>query len=72
VNGDYSGVEPEELPNIAAFIERIKPARVVDIARDEAGEPFEPRFTWQLRLYDPLANTIGGEVIDYTTHEVAP
>lgn len=65
VNGDDSGLEPDEKVRADAWLDRNKVVTVVDVARDEDGDGQEARFTWHYQLYDPLANCSGGEVVDY-------
>lgn len=68
VNGDLSGLDVEEIKAMESWLDRIYPAYVVDIARDESGEPMESRFTWHYALHSGT-RFAGGDVVDYVTHE---
>ena len=63
VNGDATGLEPEELAACDAWQAAQEPAYVVSCTDDES------RFTWHYDLYGGTA--AGGMVIDYVLHEHA-
>jgi len=67
VNGDDSGLEPEEKAAADAWQAKIAPYYVVDVARHEDGEGEDPRFTWSYDLHGGTAS--GGDVIDYICHK---
>ncbi len=58
INGDDSGLEPEEKAHADAWLER---ENVAPVSMEEGSE----RFTWHYQLYDRLAQVSGGEVADY-------
>jgi len=70
VNGDYSGLDDREESLVNKLVADLAKDgfEIVDVARDEDGEGFEPRFTWSYRLYGGDAN--GGEVLDYVVHRI--
>jgi hypothetical protein len=59
VNGDASGITPEEKAHADAWREREGVLNVVSCEE-------ESRFTRHYQLYDPLADCTGGDVLDYT------
>jgi hypothetical protein len=59
INGDASGITPEEKAHADAWLARNEVLNVVDCEE-------EGRFTRHYQLYDPLADCTGGDVIDYT------
>lgn len=68
VNGDASGLEPEEKALADAWLERLgEGVRVVDVERDEDGEACEARFSWSYGLHTG-ADVSGGDLLDYVTH----
>lgn len=67
VNNDLSGMEPEEVAAMEAWLSRNAEWKVVDIARDAAGEAIEARFTWSYELHGGV-NAKGGEVLEYVLH----
>jgi len=67
VNGDYSSLTTLETARLEAELAKLAPWYVVDVARDDNGEAYEPRFT---SLYDPDSGFTGGEVMDYVIHRV--
>lgn len=68
VNHDYSGLSDQEAAWCDAWASAHSPWEVVDVARDDDGEPPEPRFS---RVYHIHAcgfcpdGVTGGDVIDY-------
>lgn len=70
VNGDESEMEPEEKALCDKWQESLAPAYVVDVKRDDDGEPEEPSFTWSYGLHtgDDCA---GGTCLTYVTHSPA-
>jgi hypothetical protein len=71
INDDLTGLDQQEA-RLCEFAVRSLARdglRVFDLADDpETGEPCEPRFTWQYRLYsqDHSADApLGGDVLDY-------
>lgn len=69
INGDASGLSAAEKAQADAWLVR-EGVKIVDVARDENGEPDSPRFTWHMRMYAPELGVDGGSVIDYVAHEV--
>jgi hypothetical protein len=70
VNRDTSGLNASERACLKRVEALLGKGRVVDVVRDENGEPPEPRVTWSFKLYS--GDTLGGEVIDYVCHRAAP
>lgn len=68
INGDASGLSPEEKAQADAWLEREGIASVVSDATDEDGESKEARFTWSMPLYAPELGCQGGDVLDYVCH----
>lgn len=66
VNGDTSGLDAEGRACLARVHDYLGDYRVIDVARDESGEPIEPRFTWSFSLYQ--GDATGGDVLDYVCH----
>jgi hypothetical protein len=64
VNGDDSGITPEEKARADAWLAR-QGVDVVDVERGADGEAVESRFTWSYRIHDPLADCSGGDVLNY-------
>lgn len=60
VNGDASGLEPDELSAADAWCARLAPWYVVDAVEDSN------RFSWSYRLHGGTAE--GGTVCDYILH----
>lgn len=58
VNGDASGLTPEEKAKADAWLER---EQVAVVCLDDG----EPWFTWSYRLYAPECDCGGGEVVEY-------
>jgi hypothetical protein len=69
VNGDDSGLTPEEKAAADAWIAKLGDYSVVGIASDEEGESQEPRFTWHYDLHSGT-DTRGGDVVDYVIHKI--
>ena len=65
VNGDASGMTPQERAAMALWLIREGYPNIYDVARDGSGEVQEPRFTWHFDLYAPECGVRGGEVLDY-------
>lgn len=66
VNGDCSSIETYSDKRTLASVRRAlrrDGLQVVDLCRDADGNPDEPRFTWQFRLYGGRHQ--GGEVVNY-------
>jgi hypothetical protein len=61
INGDDSGMEPEEVAACNEWQDKIKPWYVVSTTDEE------PRFTWSYKLYGGTA--AGGEVMDYVCYK---
>ncbi len=69
VNGDDSGLEPEEKAAADAWQEKIKPWYVVSIADDpDTGESQEGRYTNHYALHSGTSFQ-GGNVVDYIVHK---
>jgi hypothetical protein len=68
INGDRSGLEPDERQRLDAWLAReLGPNDdIVDVARDDEGQGLDPRFTWDFDLHGGECR--GGEVIDYIVH----
>ena len=69
INGDYTGFD-YDADTKRAMAEL---ARCEEKETELAAEGWwvvdceaEPRFTWHYRLYDPGADCVGGEVLEYT------
>lgn len=60
INSDYSGLDTEESRHVAHWLKINNVYAVLGTPADD-----EPRFTWQFRLYDPLADCNGGSVTDF-------
>ena len=62
INGDYSGLDDAEAARCEAAEDRL-----ADDGWSVSGpaDDVEPRFTWSYGLYDPAADCMGGDVIDY-------
>jgi len=61
INGDYSGLEPDEQAQCRAWIAREcgNEWTIVDCLEDTH------RFTWSLWVHAPECNCKGGAVVDY-------
>lgn len=61
INSDYSGIPECEVDRASAAVHRLayEGWQIADCEEDS-------RFTWSYRLYDPLADCDGGNVLDYT------
>lgn len=59
VNGDYSGLEPQEERHVRKIVVDLAESGMTIIGTTEN----EPRFTWLYSMYNGLAD--GGEVLDY-------
>ncbi|MBS3648826.1 hypothetical protein KEU06_09430 [Pseudaminobacter sp. 19-2017] len=68
INGDESGMEDHEIKAMEMWLKGLGDFYVVDVARDEAGESQEARFTWSYELYGGTAQ--GGDVLDYVVHRI--
>lgn len=68
VNGDDSGLEPRERELCDAWLARLDPWRVVDVARDASGEAQESWFTWSYGLHTG-DDCSGGNCLDYVLHK---
>jgi hypothetical protein len=64
VNGDASGLEPNEKALADAWLARIAPYRPACTVDDEDGNPAESRFTWHYAMHTG-ADCQGGDVLDY-------
>lgn len=63
INGDTSGLYPTDFDVLRRVRAELGDLEVVDILRDENGEPQEPWFTWNYRLYG--GDCSGGECLEY-------
>lgn len=63
INGDTSGLDADGLATLERVREQFGDLEVVDVARDENGEPESPWFTWSYRVYGGECD--GGECFDY-------
>jgi len=72
INGDKSGMEDNEIAHMDAYLKTALAGGwyVVDLVRDDNGEPHDPRFTWSYDLYGGTAK--GGSVLDYVIHRQTP
>ena len=71
VNGDSSGLDPQEIELADKWAAALAPAYVVAIADcEETGQSQDPRFTWHYALHTG-ADCAGGEVVDYVLHTPA-
>lgn len=61
VNGDYSSLDVSEASHLRAWMKDNCVVSVLSLAGDDQ----ESRFTKHYRLYDPLAECSGGDVLDY-------
>ena len=70
VNGDFSGLDEDEAKQALAKIEELAQAGyyVVDVIRDDNGEPAEPFFSHHYKHYNPSSQCECGEVLDYAAH----
>lgn len=59
INGDDSGLEPDEKEQADKWCKLNKIADVIDCAE-------ESRFTWSYHLYNPFSDCRGGNVVEYT------
>ena len=67
INGyDEGSLDESDEGVLTAFLESIYPWHVVDVARDEKGEPLGARFTNNFRLFG--GNAQSGNVISYVCH----
>jgi hypothetical protein len=64
VNGDSSGLEPDELLEADKWRESILPYHVQDIKRDQNGEPEDPYYSINFDLHSGT-DFEGGNVVDY-------
>ena len=68
VNGDFSGLEnAAEVAHVEKIMADLASDgwEIVDVKRDEDGEPQEPRFTWVYQMYNGFGDARGGDVLDY-------
>ena len=67
INGDASGLDEREIALADKWAESIAPAYVVDVKRDDSGEPESPWFSWSYGLHtgDDCA---GGTLLTYIAH----
>jgi len=69
VNGDASGLSDEERAQADAWLER-EGVRIVDVERDENGEPLDPYFTWHMDVHAPELGFAGASALDYRAEEL--
>ncbi len=66
VNGDYSGLDAGECLAVQRW-RQVNSCTVVDVERDENGEPKDAWFTSQFSMYGGTAEC--GDVLEYVTIE---
>ena len=64
VNHDASGLAPDERAKADAWKAR-EGVTILDVARDESGEPKGPRITWHYRLFCRESRAAGGSLQTY-------
>jgi hypothetical protein len=70
INGDASRLNAADRACLKRIEALLGKWRVVDVVRDENGEPQEPRLTHRFKLYG--GDTLFGDVLDYVCHRAAP
>lgn len=72
INGDRSGLSDDEVAALDGYLARYaaKGWRVVDVARDDNGEPCEPYFSWSYGFHGGTAR--GGDLLLYVIHVLRP
>lgn len=69
VNGDASGLTPDEKARADAWLKR-EGVRVVDVERTDNGEVCEPWFSWNAAMYAPELGLPGANMLDYRCEEL--
>lgn len=72
LSGDLSGIDDaDDLVAYEEFCAELaeQGLAIIDVARDQDGEPVEARFTWHGHLYG--AGVAGTDVLDYVAHHIA-
>ena len=67
INGDWSGLDDSEAATLAAWIDRELGGdanRILDVERDDSGDPADPFFTWNYDLYTG-SDFRGGDCLVY-------
>lgn len=68
INGDESGLEPDEKALADKWQESLAPAYAVDVKRDYDGNGEDSWFTWGYWLHVRLESPLGGSCLTYVTH----
>lgn len=69
INGDSSGLAPGERDQVDAWLAR-EGVEILDVRRDESGEPFESYYSPAWRILAPETGLEGGETLDYLAREL--